>query len=471
MLQFLKQFLIYGCSSVLAKLAAVFLIPVYTNVLSIEEYGAMALIVSCKGVIDLFSNLNIHSGIFREFFEDGVNRKKLVSTGLISILTISLMVLVMLLFSKNFWLESVLGLSLDFELAFVLMLLTIPLGSTVSFFSVLTRYQKKPVTYSIINICQLLVQISTTVFFIVYQRIGITGVFIGLLAGEIFAIIALYLINRKFLVLKYDFKIIKQALIYSIPTLPAILAGWVDTSFGQILIGRYTSLSDLGIYSLALQLASVFTIIGVAMGQVWAPYVFENYKKSTFNRDLQNIYKLFLIVIILVIINVSLLSEDIILLLSDRGYLGASEYFVLLSFPMGVFLMMPFVQSGILISKKTKYLGLYAIVGSSINLLLMIILLPKYGIVVVPISLGVSRLIKYYLFSRFSKKEINLQLPNKLILLLFISTVTCYIVMQLELDKIYIWTILGVVDVTILWIINKKYKLISYIKQKITKND
>ena len=39
MQKFFKQFFIYGFASVLGKIAAVFLLPLYTNVLSKEEYG------------------------------------------------------------------------------------------------------------------------------------------------------------------------------------------------------------------------------------------------------------------------------------------------------------------------------------------------------------------------------------------------------------------------------------------------
>ena len=53
---FFKDFFIYGFASIVGKVVAIFLIPVYTNVLTQEEYGAMALIVSCKGLIDLISN-------------------------------------------------------------------------------------------------------------------------------------------------------------------------------------------------------------------------------------------------------------------------------------------------------------------------------------------------------------------------------------------------------------------------------
>ena len=86
MRKFLSQFLIYGCASMLSKIAAVFLMPLYTSILTTGEYGAMAMIASCSGVLGILANFNIHSGIARDYFEEGVVRKKLVSTGFFSIL-------------------------------------------------------------------------------------------------------------------------------------------------------------------------------------------------------------------------------------------------------------------------------------------------------------------------------------------------------------------------------------------------
>ena len=139
----------------MGKLAAILLIPVYTGVLTKEEYGAMALIVSCKGIIDLFSNLNIHSGIIRDYYETEDDRTKLISTGFFSILGFSNFTLLLVLLSTNFFIEKVLGIA-EFKSSFILMALSIPAGSLMSYFSILTRFKKKPIQYSIGSVVQLL---------------------------------------------------------------------------------------------------------------------------------------------------------------------------------------------------------------------------------------------------------------------------------------------------------------------------
>ena len=216
MFRFFKDFFIYGFASVLSKIIAVFLMPVYTSVLTKEEYGAMALIVSCKGIIDLVSNLNIHSGIARDYYEEDVNRNKLVSTGFYSILTLSISILCILIITRNFWTESVLELPQKYDSAFLLMLLSIPAGSILSYFSILTRFKKKPILYTIGSLIQILIQISISVIGVVVLRYGIVSVFVGVLIAELFGIIYFAFINREYIELSFEWKYLKRALLYAL---------------------------------------------------------------------------------------------------------------------------------------------------------------------------------------------------------------------------------------------------------------
>lgn len=291
MFRFFKDFIIYGIASVIAKIIGVFLMPVYTSILSQEDYGAMAMIIACKGIIDLVSNLNIHSGIARDYYETYIDRQKLVSTGLFSILFFSFCVLFIMFASRKYWINEVLAIS-NYSDAFTIMLFTIPAGSLLSYFSILTRFKQKPLLFSIGSLLQLLIQIIISIYGVVILRLGIVSVFIGVLSGELFGILYFALINRQYIKLTFSVEYLKRVLIFALPTLPAILAGWVDSSLGQIFIGKYVSMEKLGIYSVALQLASVFTLVYVALQNVWSPYLYENYKKANFNSEVTSLYML-----------------------------------------------------------------------------------------------------------------------------------------------------------------------------------
>ena len=206
MINFFKQFFIYGLASTLSKVATLFLMPFYTGILTKEEYGAMALIAACKGVIGLFSNLNLHSGITRDYFEKVLIEKNWFQLGF-SILFNATIVFVILFLTSDFWVESILGIS-GYKLAFVIMLLSIPLGGLDSYLAILTRFKNKPMLYAVGSLIALLMQIAFSVYFVLIIKIGIVGVFLALVISEIFAIIFfLQLIgNILHLLSKFHFK-------------------------------------------------------------------------------------------------------------------------------------------------------------------------------------------------------------------------------------------------------------------------
>ena len=463
MLRFLKDFFIYGFASVIGKIAAVFLMPIYTSVLTQEEYGAMALITSVKGIIDLFSNLNIHSGVARDYKEEGIDKTKLVSTGMYSILGLSISVFAILACTQSFWQETVFELDSQFSVAFFIMLLTIPTGSTLSYFAILTRFKRKPILYSIGTIVQLLIQITISVIGVVYLRYGIASIFVGILCGEMFGILYFTYINRSNIGFTFDKSYLKRVLLFSIPTLPAILAGWVDSSMGQIIIGKYISKVDLGVYSVALQLASVFSFISIALQNVWGPYLYENYKKEGFVKEVRKLYMAIVLVLTMIAVTVSLFSKEIILLLSNSSYLNASQYFTLLCIPMCIYLLFPMATSGISISRDTKYIGISYVIGSIMNIVFMIVFMPMLGIVSVPLALAISRITTYSILYYVSKSKGIIVLPNGVLFALILSVAVCYFINNTDISIGYRIVFVLIINIVILVFISRFITIKKYI--------
>ncbi|MEJ1730049.1 oligosaccharide flippase family protein, partial [Escherichia coli] len=191
-------------------------------------------------------------------------------------------------------------------------------------FAILTRYKQKAIAYSIGNLIQLIIQIGLTVYFILVLKTGIVGVFYGMLAGEFIGIIYFYLLNREYIRFTFHKKILKRVLKYSLPTLPAIAAIWADSNLGQLLIGKYISLEDAGVYSIALRISSVFLLIRQAFGNVWLPFVYENLDKPSFEKDIVRIFNAATFALVLISVNMSVLSEYIVLILSTPEYIDAA---------------------------------------------------------------------------------------------------------------------------------------------------
>ena len=426
MWRFFKDFFIYGIASVLGKIAAVLLMPVYTSILTKEEYGTMALIIACKGIIDLVYILNLHTAGSRDYYEKDISRKKLVSTGFFSILTMSAAVMAALLLSRRFWMEDVIGIDMRFESAFIFMLLSVPAGSLMSYFAILTRFRKKPVLYAAGTLLQLFIQIGISVAGVVWLRRGIESIFFGVLAGEIVAVLIFAFINRSDIGFTWSGKYLRRLLLFAVPTLPAILAGWLDNSVGQFLIKKFISVEDLGVYSIALSISSAFALVSVAFNNVWSPFLFENYDKPGFRKTTGDLYSILMLAMLSLTSLVSLFSREIVLLLSNPGYLDAARYLILLCFPMCVYILFPVASSGVSVSRDTKYIGIAYMLGSAFNLAAMFLTIRRWGIISVPLCLGLSRIITYFFLYLISEKTIHLRLPQKYILALLVSVALYY---------------------------------------------
>ncbi len=433
MWSFFKDFCLYGVVGLLGKIAAVLLLPVYTNILTREDYGAMTLIFACNGVIDLVSNLNIHSGIARDYYEEGVDRKSLVSTGFYSILLLSFFILANMMLTRHFWINSVLSLDSCYSAAFVIMLVSVPASSLQSYFAILTRFKKKALLFSVGALLGLVIRFGVAIYCVVVLRSGIVGVFLGELLAGLFCTIFYILVNKEFIAFTFDWKYIKRALLFSLPTLPAILAGWLDTSVGQILIGKSISLTDLGVYSLAISVTSVFTFISTAFQNVWYPFLYENYKQEGFSIQIRRVFIIFVVTLSLISIFLSLFSREIVLLLSNSAYLGATKYITLLSIPMLLYLIFPFGGSGISIARDTKHIGVAYVIGSVVNLSVLFFVIGELGVIAVPLCLALSRVTSYFYLCYQSNKYIKFNLPNSLILAFSLAMVALVFVDSLNL--------------------------------------
>ena len=464
MWKFFKDFFVYGFASTLSKLAALFLMPLYTGILSQEEYGAMAMLLSMKGIVDLVSNLNIHSGIARDYYEEGIDRKSLVSTGFLSILSLSATIMVLMLLSRNIWTDLVLKIE-GYTLSFVIVILSIPAGSLQSYFAILTRFKKKPVLFAVGQLMILAIHLSISIISVVKLGWGINGIFLGTVVSELFGICYFSSINREYIGGDFNKEYLKRALVFALPTLPAIAAGWVDSSLGQILIGRNVSLSELGVYSIALQFASAFHLVSVAFGNVWTPFLYENYTKSYFEVQIKKLFVLVVSILIIVSMLLSLFSRELIIVFAKPSYLKAGLYLTLLCLPMSLSVLFPIANSGISISRDTKYTGIAYILGSIVNLLMLLLTLSRWGVISVPISLLCSRIVSYYfMYSVTKRKKLYGQLPNWILFILAISVLLCLIIQKMELLFIARAIVFLVASFLLYFIIDKYIGLSAFAK-------
>ncbi len=389
-----KSILLYGVGSAIVKSISLFLVPIYARVFSPADYGRIDLITTIIAFATIISMMQLESAVSRYYFEEKniQKRKEFISTALWTILFCSLFWgLIVSLFSK--YLSLLLFKNTNYNIIIIIASLTIPFHNLFAFATVLIRFQKKPVLYIFIVSIHLLVTVGLSILFVVVQKMGLTGVFYGQLLGFILTA-AIILINlRSFIVFSFRKNILTKLLRYSIPLVPAVGGVWVNSYANRFIMLGYLSIVDIGLYTIALKVASVFQLLGNAFRMAWLPFFFETLEKSANHREIYiRANKIITFVMFFLIAVFSLFSNEIVSIIAPQSYSKAGTLIGILSLSIGLNIIAQTIGMGPAIVKKTIYNTFIYFFSVMINIVFLFTFVPKIGLIGVPYSLVLSSL-------------------------------------------------------------------------------
>ena len=82
-----KEAMIYGVGHVLARLVSFFLVPLFTNIFSQQEYGTITLIYVFIGFFTIVVHLGLDAALLKYYKNDSRNKKSYLTNKYIQINT------------------------------------------------------------------------------------------------------------------------------------------------------------------------------------------------------------------------------------------------------------------------------------------------------------------------------------------------------------------------------------------------
>lgn len=207
------------------------------------------------------------------------------------------------------------------------------------------------------------------------------------LAGMIFAVGALKKCGKD--PVDYEKETLKEVLRYGLPLFPMVFVVMLNTSLSQLILKNYMEYEMIGIYSNAVTMASIITIIQSGLNTFWTPFVYE-YRADP--SKIQKMHHIVSLVLILCGFGIIIFQDLIYLILVNQTYWASKAV-------MGLLMVSPISETisetlglGIELSKKT-YLKLPVyFISILVNILACLILIPKYGIIGAAIANAISSL-------------------------------------------------------------------------------
>jgi O-antigen/teichoic acid export membrane protein len=444
-----KHTFIYSIGNLSTKIIGLLLLPLYTAKLSLLNYGRFTILETTSMFLTMVLGLRIVSSMMRwsAETEDKDEQGKILFNSYVILLVTAILITIIFSPLKS-WLSQVFFSSAEYSQFFTVIFAIIGLEMINQVPMNLFRFQGKPIVYSAVFAIKLVIVLLLNIYFLVYAEIGVIGIFYSqLIANAIQMIFTIPILLKNFYY-KFDIKLIKEMLSYSIPLIFSAISVQLLAIGDRYIIKYLLDYSQVGIYSLGYKISgvlNVFIVQAFALGFLPIAYKMQDSKDA--QPFFKKIFKYFSMILVFGALGVSLFAREILLVFAQKP-----EFYV--AYKIVPLITIAFIFKGIQYMfllgfhyvKKTKYIAYIVTFALFVNLGLNFILIPQFGILGAALTTVISSLlisvISYFVSQKFY--PVNYEI-GKMFIVFAVGT-TLYLVSGLLADvDIYIGIVLKLV--------------------------
>ena len=438
-----KDSIIYGIGNIATKIVGFILIPIYTNpkFLSVSDFGVLSILdITAQVLVALFS-LTLYQGFMRWYWDitDALEQKKLFFTVLSFVSVLSIFFGLLLGFNSE-WLSQVLYHTEQYSRAIQLVIINAVLISIQTLPNSSLRIQGKSKLYTILSVTKFTLNLIFTVYFVVFLKRGIEGIFEAQIIGNLvyFAFAARHIVTNSSFGLKY--KVLKELLLYSYPLVFASMSGVLLTTIDRYSLNYLGSLPEVAIYSLGFKIGgSVKLFIVTSVQLALTPMMLKRINDPNNKRLYSKILTYFSFGLMWVILGISIFSREIIILIAKNPEYIEATYIVPIIAMISFFGMAKdSVIIGLHVKKQTKIIGTLIIIAGFVNLGLNMLMIPLWGIFGAAWASLAAQFILFIITYSVAQRSYPIPYEMRKVVLIIIIGLSLYLASQLT-NNLNIW--------------------------------
>ncbi|TGY41467.1 hypothetical protein E5347_12105 [Clostridium sartagoforme] len=404
----LKNSGIYSIVQILQKAIGLFLLPVYTNLLSPNDKGITDVVQPLVAFLSIFYTLSLNSAIVRFYVDYKENDKKLKEfwgTCISFIILNSLVLTILLIIFKDIILLP-LAKGVNFYPYIILGLISITFNPIYTIFQSTLQAREQSTTYGLNNLLYFITNLGLNILFVVGLRIGALGVLLALAITDTIFFIYTMIKFIPSITLKIKKSYLVQAMKYSLPLLPHTLSGWAVSMIDRLFLNGYEGLSSPAIYSTGSQFANIINVITVAVNQAYVPWFFNKMKDKEKNEEeIVKTAEYIVVIYCFLAMGMSLFGPEIFKIMASEAYYEGWKVIPMLSFSFVFNGIYYFYVNPLFYNKKgVKFIALGTFTGAILNSLLNMLFIPKYSMMGASLASLISMIISCLLVYFISKK-------------------------------------------------------------------
>ncbi|MFV0510576.1 MAG: oligosaccharide flippase family protein, partial [Shewanella algae] len=275
----LRDTVVYGISSILSRGLAIFLLPVYTRVLSPAQFGAYDLLITLGVLANLVIALEVSQGLARYWADtQPADRLRYASTSLLfSVGMYGVFVVLALSFSPSLsgWL---LGSS-ELVVAFRMGVGFIALNGIYSLMLNQFRWELRSISYAAVSLLYVVLTLAFSVWFCLVRDWALEGVMLAQLLATSSALLVSAWLLRATYGWTFDAPKLTAMLRFSMPLVPAGLAMFISLYINRFALNHFMSLEDVGLFGLATRIAGLAALLIMGVQAALTPLIYQHYQE------------------------------------------------------------------------------------------------------------------------------------------------------------------------------------------------
>lgn len=167
----------------------------------------------------------------------------------------------------------------------LLMSITLYLVVLQRFNQTLVRMRKKGFLYSLIDSVNAVGNFAFTLFYALLVERNFIAIVFGNMMGYVLALMTgIYFGREYWKPARFSFSEVRAVLKFGLPFVPNLLLSWLFTSIDRISLRRYSTMTEIGLYSAAFKIVSVMNLFQVGFSLLWMPTAYERYERDKEDR-------------------------------------------------------------------------------------------------------------------------------------------------------------------------------------------
>ena len=440
-----KNTAIVSIGKICTQLNTFFLLPVYTAVLSNEEYGVVDLLNTLTSLLLPIATLQIEQGIFRYLLDCRENKEKqttLITTVSKFILVQSAICILIFLCASPF---------IHNEYKYFLMA-NLLMGILSSISLQICRGLGDNKTYAVGSFITGALTVILNVIFIVAFKWGAYGMLIATAISNLLCAIYVFVKKKiyKYIDIKQnDKKLLKDIIKYSVPLIPNMISWWIVSASDRTIISAVIGVAQNGIYSAANKFSGIFSTLYSVFNLTWTESASININSEDRDEFFSKIFDFIVRFFGSLCLGTIAVMPFVFGILVNEKF--AESYYQIPILILGsVFnILVSFLGSVYVAKKLTKEIAKTSIIAAIKNIVVNIALINQIGLYAASISTVIAYFAMFIYRWIDVKKYVSIKTNKTLIAVLSVSFLVAIITYYLKMKIISIVVLLAVIIIAI----------------------